>query len=124
MMITIEQVIILHDLLIRETGGILGIRDFKLLDSAVQSPNHSFEGVDLYKTIESKASRLCISLIKNHPFIDGNKRTGILAMEYFLEINNTSIKCSDKELINIGLSIANNKLSFDNLIDWIKNHTK
>jgi death-on-curing protein len=123
-MITIEQVIILHDLLIRETGGILGIRDFKLLDSAVQSPNHSFEGVDLYKTIESKASRLCISLIKNHPFIDGNKRTGILAMEYFLEINNTSIKCSDKELINIGLSIANNKLSFDNLIDWIKNHTK
>lgn len=77
----------IHSLLIAETGGLDGIRDEGLLESALNSPFQTFDDVPLYKTIEAKAARLGYSLVNNHPFIDGNKRTGMMAMLLFLELN-------------------------------------
>lgn len=100
-----------------------GVRDEGLLDSALNSPFHSFEGEDIYKTIQSKAARLGFSLVNNHPFLDGNKRTGILAMVVFLEMNGIEICCTDNELITLGLGLADKKINDKELLSWIIEHS-
>jgi len=119
--LSIEQIILMHSMLISETGGLDGIRDKGLLDSAVNAPFQTF-GEELYKSTEAKAARLAFSLINNHPFVDGNKRTGILAMITFLELNGTSINYSDEDLIKIGLDLAAGKMAYDQLLTWIIDH--
>ena len=74
---------VIHDEVIEETGGSPGIRDIHLLESAVARPQASFEGDDLYPDIFSKASALGHSIIRNHAFLDGNKRTGYMSMRLF-----------------------------------------
>ena len=117
--LTREQVIKMHSLLIEKTGGSDGIRDEKLLDSALQSPFQSFDGEDLYKSIRAKAAKLGFFLINNHPFVDGNKRIGILVMLTFLEINGIDIECTDEGLIKVGLGVADGSLSDIDLLNWI-----
>lgn len=117
--LTREQVIKMHTLLIEKTGGSDGIRDEKLLDSALQSPFQSFDGEDLYKSIRAKAAKLGFFLINNHPFVDGNKRIGILVMLTFLEMNGIDIECTDEELIKVGLGVADGSLSDIDLLNWI-----
>ena len=117
------QVIQIHSMLIQETGGIDGIRDDGLLDSALNSPFQSFDGEDIYKTIQAKAARLGFSLVNNHAFVDGNKRIGLLAMMTFLEINGIILECSNEELIVLGLGLASNKLDDKDLLDWIIKHS-
>jgi death-on-curing protein len=89
--LSIPQIVMMHRALIREIGGMDGIRDENLLDSAVNAPFQTFGGEYLYKTMEAKAARLGYSLIKNHPFVDANKRTGMLAMLVFLELNGAGL---------------------------------
>lgn len=120
--LTVNQIISLHDILIQKTGGSSGIRDINLLESAANSPFHTFECEDLYPTIECKAARLCFGIIKNHPFIDGNKRIGLLSMLTFLEINGIFLKYSDEELIKIGLNLASGKFTEKQLLSWIADH--
>lgn len=84
--LTKAQVIKMHNLLIQETGGGEGIRNEGLLDSALNAPFQTFDGEDVYKTIQAKAAKLGFFLVNNHPFIDGNKRIGTLAMLVFLEM--------------------------------------
>ena len=91
------QIIQLHHLLLDRTGGSPGISNESLLDAAIAAPFATFDGRDLYPTIEAKAARLAFGLVKNHPFIDGNKRIGLLAMMTFLELNLISIECTDAE---------------------------
>ena len=74
--LTREQILMLHAQLINQTGGSNGVRDYSLLESAIESPFQSFDGEELYPTIQSKAARLGLCLIKNHCMIDGNKRIG------------------------------------------------
>lgn len=116
------QVIQIHSMLIQETGGIDGIRDDGLLDSALNSPFQSFDGEDIYKTIQAKAARLGFSLVNNHAFVDGNKRIGLLVMMTFLEINGIIFECSNEELIVLGLGLASNRLDDKDLLDWIIKH--
>ncbi|MGB4505106.1 MAG: type II toxin-antitoxin system death-on-curing family toxin [Syntrophaceticus sp.] len=92
-----EDVFLPNSLLIQETGGRKGVRDDGLLDSALNAPFQTFGGEDMYKSIQAKAAKLAFSLINNHPFIDGNKRIGTLAMLAFLEINGVEIKCTDDD---------------------------
>lgn len=115
------QIILMHSMLLTETGGLEGIRDRGLLDSAVNAPFQTF-GEELYKSTEAKAARLAFSLIKNHPFIDGNKRIGILAMITFLELNGTSIDYTDDYLIEIGLDLAAGNMTYEQLLKWIIDH--
>ena len=120
--ITKEQVLLLHQLLIKYTGGAGGVRDEGLLDSALATPFMSFDGVSLYPTIESKAARLAFGLVKNHPFIDGNKRIGILAMLSFLEANGIKIICTDEELIELGLGLAEGSADEKSMLAFIVEH--
>jgi len=85
--LSVDQIISLHTHLISETGGINGIRDKGLLESAVHTPFQSFGGTDAYPSLQQKAARLCYGLIRNHAFLDGNKRIGVHAMLVFLSLN-------------------------------------
>ncbi|MBC2456576.1 type II toxin-antitoxin system death-on-curing family toxin [Clostridium beijerinckii] len=114
-----EQMMYLHSMAIKKTGGLDGIRDEGLLDSALNSPFQSFAGEELYPSIQSKAARLGFSIIKNHPFLDGNKRIGILAMMVFLDINGIEISCSDEDIIDIGLGVASGKYNAEYITEWI-----
>ena len=121
--LTKTQILKMHSLLIQKTGGSDGVRDKGLLDSALNLPFQSFDGEDIYKTIQAKAARLGFSLINNHPFADGNKRIGILAMLVFLEMNGIEIICTDEELIELGLGVADGSISYKGLLNWIIDHS-
>lgn len=118
-----EQVIKIHSMLIEQTGGSNGIRDEGLLDSALNAPFQTFDGEYIYKTIIATAAKLGYFLVRNHPFIDGNKRTGILVMITFLEINGLEITCSDEELIILGLGLADGEINDKDLLNWLIDHS-
>jgi len=117
--LSVERIKQIHHLMIEETGGMNGIRDEGLLESAVNAPFQTFDDVPLYKTIEAKAARLGYSLINNHAFLDGNKRTGMLAMLLFLELNGAGKDCTDEEIIRVGLALADGSMDDKALLDWI-----
>ena len=119
-LISKEQVFKIHTSLIKETGGIDGIRDENLLDSALNSPFQIFDTKDLYPEISDKAAQLSFSIIKNHPFLDGNKRIGVHIMLVFLTLNNIKLLYSQKELIDLGLKIADSSFSRDDIKNWIE----
>lgn len=112
----------LHADLIEAYGGTDGVRDEGLLDSAIHAPLQSFGGEELYPTLLEKAARLWYGLIKNHPFIDGNKRIGTHAMLIFLDINHETILYEDEDLINAALSVADGTMSYERLLQWLREH--
>ena len=119
-----DQVLMLHSMVIKQSGGMDGIRDNGLLGSALNIPFQSFDKEELYPSIQGKAARLCYSIINNHPFVDGNKRTGVLVMLVFLRINNIIIQCQDKDIIALGLSIASGKCDTSYIMNWITLHSQ
>ena len=110
-----EQILLLHAQLIEQTGGIPGVRDLGLLESAIESPFQAFAGKELYPTIQAKGTRLGYGLIKNHCMLDGNKRIGILVMLTFLELNGFNIEFSDDEIIDMALGVASGKYKYEDL---------
>ena len=122
-LISKEQVLKIHSSLIKETGGIDGIRDENLLDSALNSPFQTFDSKELYPEILDKAAQLSYSIIKNHPFLDGNKRIGTHIMLVFLVLNNVKISYTQKELIDFGLKVADSSVSKDEIKNWIEKRT-
>ncbi|BCZ46648.1 death-on-curing protein [Clostridium gelidum] len=114
-----QQIIHLHSVAIKKTGGLDGIRDEGLLESAINSPFQSFAGEELYPSIHSKAARLGFSIINNHPFLDGNKRIGILVMMVFLDVNGIELLCSDEDVIDLGLGVASGKYDSEYIKEWI-----
>lgn len=120
--LTKEQVISIHSSLIKASGGTDGVRDEGLLESALESPFQTFDGHDLYPSIIQKAARIGYSLVSNHPFIDGNKRIGIHIMLVFLAINGIDISCTQEDLIKIGLSLADDTMTFEELSVWLSSH--
>lgn len=117
--LTVSQVKQIHQFLIAETGGLDGVRDEGLLESAVNSPFQTFDNEQLYKSIEAKAARLGYALVSNHAFIDGNKRTGMLSMLLFLEINGVSSNYSDDEIIRVGTALADGSMDDKALLEWL-----
>lgn len=120
----LEQVVKLHSSLIAKTGGMDGIRDENLLDSALNSLFQTFDGNELYPDIFDKASQLCYSLVENHPFADGNKRIGVHLTLLFLKLNGENIEYTQSELIDFGLGIASGKMTKDSIKEWLLNHKK
>lgn len=117
-----EQVLMLHKRLIETTGGSQGIRDEELLESALSNPFQSFNGKDLYPTIQAKAAQLCFGLVKNHAMIDGNKRLGTHVMLVFLALNGYELIYSQQELISIILDLAASKANAEDVMKWIIAH--
>lgn len=114
-----EKVLSLHTWISKETGGDPSLRDPALLDSALESAFATFDGCELYPTVEEKAARLCCSLISNHAFTDGNKRIGLLVLFVFLEVNGVRLRPSNEELIRVGLALAAGEMKYQELLDWI-----
>lgn len=117
-----EQILMLHTQLIQQTGGSDGIRDYNLLDSALETPFQSFGGDELYPTIQAKAARLGYGLIKNHCMIDGNKRIGTHAMLVFLALNGIELKYTQKELYETILDVAAGNIEYEGLLQWVLDH--
>ena len=117
--LTQKQVITLHEMITRETGGSPDVRDAGLLSSAISSAYATFGGAELYPTAEEKGARLGFSLIANHAFVDGNKRIGMLAMFTFLEVNGISLRPSNEEFARVGLAVAAGEMKYQELLDWI-----
>lgn len=120
--LTGEQVIKLHRKLIETSGGSLGIRDEGMLDSALKTPLQTFDNRELFPSIQEKATRLAFGFIKNHPFVDGNKRIGTHVMLIFLALNGITLSYTDEELIEIILQVASGKADEQALYQWIENH--
>lgn len=117
-----QKILKMHQELIERFGGIDGIRDENLLDSALAAPFQTFSGQELYPTIQAKAARLGYGLIKNHAMIDGNKRLGTHAMLVFLAINGIEMDYLQEEAIDFFLGIAAGTITFDELVEWIISH--
>ena len=117
-----EKILLLHQLVIESTGGSYELRDIKLLDSALSAAFQTFDNKELFPTKEEKGAKLGYSLVSNHAFVDGNKRIGLLVMLSFLEINGIHLKYTDDELIELGLGLASDKVSYEELLSWISSH--
>lgn len=120
--LTAEEILRLHRKLIDKTGGLDGVRDVGLLESSVMSCMQTFDDQELYPDIVDKAAWLTFSICKNHPFIDGNKRIAVLCMLTMLRINKIEISYSQKELIFLGLSVAEGSMGYEQIIEWIHQH--
>ena len=116
------QVLLIHDQLISETGGSSGLRDEGMLDSALNAPFQTFGGEDVYPSLQQKAARLGFSLVKNHPFVDGNKRIGAHAMLVFLALNGIDLQHSQTELSDVILQLAAGEIEATDLLHWILAH--
>ena len=120
--LTVDEIILLHDKLIAATGGSPGLRDRGLLESAVYSVNSGFDEVETYPSTEEKAARFAYALTQNHAFVDGNKRIGILAMLTTLRMNDVALQYAQQELIDLGLGIADGSLQYKAVLAWIEQH--
>ena len=120
--LTQKQVLMMHKQLVEQTGGSDKILDYALLDSALEAPFQTFDGEELYPTIQEKGARLGFGLIKNHCMEDGNKRIGTHTMLVFLAINGIELQYTQKELYEIILDIAASKKEYQDLLQWVINH--
>lgn len=120
--LTKEQILMLHSELIKTTGGSDGIRDIGLLESALETPFQSYDGEELYPSIQAKAARLCYGLVKNHAMVDGNKRIGVHAMLVFLSVNGYELEYAQKELSDIILDVAADKKQYEDVLQWLLEH--
>ncbi len=122
--LTPEQILFLHARLIDETGGRHGLRDLGLLESATARPRATFGGEDLYPDLFSQAAALMDSLIHNHPFVDGNKRTGITAAALFLMVNGYRLAATNPELDAFTRRVAEARPDLSEIADWLKAHSR
>ena len=120
---TPEQVLFIHSRLVAETGGSHGVRDLGLLESAVARPQATFDGKELYPDLFTKAASLMDSLVNNHPFIDGNKRTGVTAAGLFLRINGRKLDASSEDLEACTRRVVAKGMEISELADWMRTNS-
>ena len=121
-LLTVDEIIGIHEKLVEASGGSSGLRDEGLLKSAVYSAEVSFDDVEMYPTVEEKAARLAYSLINNHAFVDGNKRIGVFVMLMTLKLNLAKLTYTQAELSGLGLDIASGKADYEDVLTWIREH--
>ena len=122
--LSVDELLLIHFELIRCFGGTKSLRDFGLLHSAAERPKASFAGQDLYLSVFDKAAALLHSLIFNHPFFDGNKRTAFTATARFLYLNGHIINATQGDLVDYLLSTFKSRPTIDQIALWLKQHTK
>lgn len=122
--LTLNEVLDIHVRLVEQSGGASGVRDLAGIESAIAQPQQSFGGVELNPTIEEKATVLCLSLVMNHPFVDGNKRVGHAAMELFLVLNGYELTAHVDNGEATILALAAGELTREQLLEWVQKHIK
>jgi len=123
-MISVKEAVSIHDILIDKFGGAKGLRDKGALESALGRPFSTFENRDLYPTPADKAAAILESIVKNHPFIDGNKRTGYVLMRLTLLQTGLDIDAEQDDKYEFVISISKGELDFDQIKKWIEDKTK
>ncbi|MCA9371327.1 type II toxin-antitoxin system death-on-curing family toxin [Candidatus Woesebacteria bacterium] len=116
--LTIEEVIVIHDKMIEIGGGTSGLRDIEMLQAAIERPKATFAGAFLYKNTLEMGSALLQSLVKNHPFIDGNKRTAFFSTLRFFEKNNIRLNLKNKEIVYLMIKTDTDSLSVAEIASW------
>ena len=122
--LTTEQVLFIHSRVVAETGGTHEVRDLALLQSALARPQATFDGKELYPDLHSKAAALLDSIVNNHPFMDGNKPTGIVATGLFLRFNGRRLNSSNLETETFALEIATLHPGIAIISSWLETHTE
>ncbi len=117
--LTKEQVVYLHTELVKETGGLDGVRDMGMIESAITIPFSTFDNVEMFPSIQEKIVRLAYGLVQNHPFIDGNKRIGAHVMLVLLAVNGITLEYTQKELSAIFLKLAAGEGGYEELLSWV-----
>ncbi len=120
--LTKEDLVVIHGFLIEEIGGLEGIRDDYILSSAVALPQQHVFGKELYPTLFLKAAVYARSVIMNHPFSDGNKRTGITSAATFLDVNGYTLQCKCGEIEHFAVHVVVDALSIEDIAAWLKKH--
>lgn len=118
--LTAQQILFIHYRLIDTTGGSHGIRDLGLLQAAAARPQATFDGKNLYQDVFSKAAALMESIIKNHPFVDGNKRTGITAVGLLLQLNGFRLQTTQDELYRFTMAMAAGEAGAKEAEEWLR----
>jgi death-on-curing protein len=118
--LNLPEILFLYRRLMEDAGGLIGIRDWNLPQSAVAQPRMSFEGEDLYPSVRRKAAALGFSLVMNHPMVDGNKRLAHASMELFLMLNGYEIDASVEEQESVMLALASGDLSREEFVNWLE----
>jgi death on curing protein len=119
-MITVEEVLSIHSILVETFGGSDGVRDRGLLEAAIARPFQTFDSKELYDSPSAKAAAIVESIVKNHPFVDGNKRSGYTLMRLILLDNGFDILRTEDEKYDFIISIAEGKIDFDQILEWIE----
>ena len=122
--LTLGEVLELYSQVVRASGGGVGIRDMAGLESAIAQPRQTFGGQELYPDLAKKAAALCHSLVQNHPFIDGNKRTAHAAMDVFLYLNGHEIEAPVAEQERVMLDVASGRMDRAEFTKWVSAHTR
>jgi death on curing protein len=122
--LTPQQVLLIHDQMVKRFGGSHGIRDIGLVESAVARPRATFDGMDLYESIFEKAAALLQSLLKNHPFVDGNKRTALVSAAIFMKMNGYNLINQHEEEVEFGVNVDNKRLSLEKIAKWLEKNSK
>ncbi len=123
-MITEQEALEIHTILIERFGGSNGTRDKELLASALNRPYQTFDGQELYPSPIEKAAAILESIVKNHPFVDGNKRTGYVLARLFMLNNQLTIDADHEQKYQFVISISEGKLSFDQIREWLENNSR
>jgi death-on-curing protein len=122
--LTVEQVLFIHARVIAETGGTHGLRDLGLLQSAVARPQATYSGEELYPGIFTKAAALLDSLVNNHAFLDGNKRTAITSVGIFLRMNGYRLEVVSAEMVTFMLRCAQGEVPLAEMAGWLEDHAQ
>jgi death on curing protein len=122
--LTFEQVIFIHNDQIDKYGGSHGIHDLPLLESAIMRPQTTFGGEDLYPTLFDKCAAMIHSLIMNHAFVEGNKRTAMVSGILFLELNGYILEAEHDEIIEAALKVRHKKWGLEKFAKWLREHSK
>jgi len=123
-MVDIKDVLLIHERFIQEFGGASGLKDKGLLESAISRPFQTFDGKDLYISVEEKASSILESMLINHPFVDGNKRTGYALYRLLLLSSNMDIDASEDEKYDFVISVAEGKTNYEGILNWTRKRIK
>ena len=122
--ISADEVLAIHEDMLDRYGGSHGIRDLTLLYSAIYRPQASFAGEDLYKSTFDKTAALVHSLLLNHPFTDGNKRTAYTSGARFLYKNGFNLYAPTSEVIKFTKNVENKKINIIKITNWLKKNSK
>lgn len=122
--LTIEEVLELHARIVEQSGGATGLRSRDALEASLGQPHQTFGGVSLYASVPAKAAALGYFLVRNHPFVDGNKRIGHAALEVTLVLNGLELAATVDEQEQIFLSLAAGSLSREEFTTWVEQHLR